>query len=131
MTLGSVDPHWAAMAGLRVASMYRALHHDVLAIPPPANLKTAREKEAFYVLMHVRYRVLLEKGLRQIEQTISLGERTHESSTWLDRARDTEKGMQAILAEEKERLSGMQYTEDQAKEALRIVEKKASAHREP
>jgi hypothetical protein len=126
MTLGSVDPHWAAMAGLRVASMYRALHHDVLAIPPPAKLKTTREKQAFYVLMHVRYRVLLEKGLRQIEQTIALGERTHESSAWLDRARETEKEMQAILAEERDRLSAMPYTEDQAKEALRIVEKKVA-----
>jgi hypothetical protein len=127
MTLGSADPHWAAMAGLRVASMYRALHHDVLAIPPPANMKTTREKQAFYVLMHVRYRILLEKGLRQIQQTIALGERTYESSTWLDRAREIEKEMQRVLAEEKDRLSAMPYTEDQAKEALRIVEKKVSA----
>ncbi|MGA2449780.1 MAG: hypothetical protein ABTD50_13960 [Polyangiaceae bacterium] len=124
MTLSSVDPHWAAMAGLRVASMYRALHHDVLAIPPPANLKTDREKQAFYVLMHVRYRVLLEKGLRQIEQTIALGERTQESSNWLDRAREAESQMQRTLAEERDRLAGMPFTEDQAKEALRVVEKK-------
>ena len=124
MTLGSADPHWAAMAGLRVASMYRALHHDVLAIPPPANLKTAREKQAFYVLMHVRYRVLLEKGLRQIEQTIALGERTQESSAWLDRARNAESQMRSTLAEEEARLAAMPYTEEQAKEALRIVEKK-------
>ena len=127
MTLGSADPHWAAMAGLRVASMYRALHHDVLAIPPPANMKTIREKQAFYVLMHVRYRVLLEKGLRQIQQTIALGERTYESSTWLDRAREIEKEMQSVLAEEKDRLSAMPYTEDQAKEALRAVEKRVTA----
>lgn len=126
MTLGSVDPHWAAMAGLRVATMYDALHHDILAIPAPANMKTDRDKQAFYVLMHVRYRVLLEKGLREIRQTVALGERTQESSSWLDRARATEQDMLAAFAEEKERLAKMPYTEDQAKEALRIVESRSS-----
>jgi hypothetical protein len=114
------------MAGLRVATMYDALHHDILAIPAPANMKTDRDKQAFYVLMHVRYRVLLEKGLREIRQTVALGERTQESSSWLDRARATEQDMLAAFAEEKERLAKMPYTEDQAKEALRIVESRSS-----
>ena len=54
--------------------------------PPPAS-KTEIKKKMFYAFMHVRYRVLLEKGLREIEQTIALGERIADSSAWIERAR--------------------------------------------
>ncbi len=88
----SIDPHWAAMSGYRVGAMYRRLHNDLMQIPPPATSKTERQKQIFFAFMHVRYRVLLEKGLREIEQTVALGERTQDSSSWIARAREGARG---------------------------------------
>jgi tetratricopeptide (TPR) repeat protein len=114
----SVDPHWAAMAGYRVGEMYRRLHADLMQIPPPATSKTERQKQIFYAFMHVRYRVLLEKGLREIDQTIALGERTQDSSTWIARAREAEGQMQTDLADEKAQIDRMPFTEDEVQKAL-------------
>jgi hypothetical protein len=125
----SVDPHWAAMAGYRVGAMYRALHHDLMRIPPPARSKTERQKQIFYAFMHVRYRVLLEKGLREIEQTIALGERTSDSSRWIGRARDAKVEMAAALADERAQIDKMPFTEQEISKALELLGKKAASAR--
>jgi hypothetical protein len=122
----SIDPHWAAMSGYRVGEMYRHLHHDLMQIPPPATSKTERQKEIFYAFMHVRYRVLLEKGLREIEQTVALGERTQDSSSWISRAREARAEMQTALADEKAQIERMPFTEGEVAEALDLLGKKAS-----
>jgi tetratricopeptide (TPR) repeat protein len=122
----SVDPHWAAMSGYRVGEMYRELHKDLIHIPPPASSKTGREKQIFYAFMHLRYRVLLEKGLREISQTIALGDRTGESSAWLARAHEAEAEMQTALSDEKAQIERMPFTEDEVKKALEGMEKKAA-----
>jgi hypothetical protein len=114
----SVDPHWAAMSGYRVAQMYRTLHHDLMQIPPPAASRTDRQKQIFFAFMHVRYRVLLEKGLKEVEQTIALGERTSDSSPWIARAREAKDAMLAALAEEKAQIARMPFTEDEVRKAL-------------
>ena len=72
----SVDPQWAAMSGYRVGEMYRTLHHDLMLIPPTDKAKTEHDKQLFYGIMHVRYRVLLEKGLEMMKRTLALGEKT-------------------------------------------------------
>jgi hypothetical protein len=123
----SIDPHWAAMSGYRVGAMYRRLHHDLMQIPPPATSKTVRQKEIFYAFMHVRYRVLLEKGLREIEQTVALGERTNDSSNWISRAREAREEMQTALADEKAQIDRMPFTEEEIAKALDQLGKKASA----
>ena len=122
----SVDPHWAAMSGYRVGEMYRHLHHDLMQIPPPATSKTERQKEIFYAFMHIRYRVLLEKGLREIEQTVALGERTQDSSSWISRAREARAEMQTALADEKAQIERMPFTEEEVAKALDLLGKKAS-----
>jgi hypothetical protein len=122
----SIDPHWAAMSGYRVGEMYRHLHHDLMQIPPPATSKTERQKEIFYAFMHVRYRVLLEKGLREIEQTVALGERTQDSSSWISRAREARAEMQTALADEKAQIERMPFTEEEIAKALDLLGKKAS-----
>ena len=101
MAVRSIDPHWAAMGGYRVGAMYRMLHRDLMQIPTPPTSKTPRQKQIFYAFMHVRFRVLLEKGLREIDQTIALGERTSDTSPWVERARDAKKEMQTALDDEK------------------------------
>jgi tetratricopeptide (TPR) repeat protein len=124
MAVRSIDPHWAAMAGYRVGAMYRALHRDLMDIPPPATSKTAKQKQIFYAFMHIRYRVLLEKGLRELEQTIALGERTSDSSPWIQRAREAKQDMEAALAEEKAQLNRMPFTEEEVNTALELLKKK-------
>jgi|SRR5579883_2497854 len=127
MAVRSVDPHWAAMAGYRVGEMYRALHRDLVRIPPPPTSKTERQKQIFYAFMHVRYRVLLEKGLRQMEQTIALGERTNDSSAWMARAREAKEEMQAALAEEKAQIEKLPFTEEEVQEAMKRLKERGSA----
>jgi tetratricopeptide (TPR) repeat protein len=122
----SVDPHWAAMSGYRVGEMYRHLHRDLMRIPPPPTSKTERQKEIFFAFMHVRYRVLLEKGLREIEQTVALGERTQDSSTWISRAREALAEMQTALADEKAQIEKMPFTEEEIAKALDLLGKKAA-----
>jgi len=121
----SVDPHWAAMSGYRVGEMYRRLHHDLMQIPPPATSKTPRQKEIFYAFMHIRYRVLLEKGLREIDQTVALGERTKDSSSWIARAREARDEMQTALTDEKAQIERMPFTEEEVAKALDLLGKKA------
>ncbi|HLK40192.1 MAG TPA: hypothetical protein VKU41_25730 [Polyangiaceae bacterium] len=123
----SIDPHWAAMSGYRVGEMYRVLHRDLVRIPPPPTSKTERQKQIFFAFMHVRYRVLLEKGLREMEQTLALGERTSDSSSWIDRARAAKDEMQVALDDERAQLEKMPFTEAEVKKALELLQKKTLA----
>jgi tetratricopeptide (TPR) repeat protein len=124
MAVRSTDPHWAAMAGYRVGDMYRALHRDLMRIPPPPTSKTERQKQIFYAFMHVRYRVLLEKGLREIKQTIALGERTNDSSTWIQRAHAAEAEIEAALSSERTQIEKMPFTEEEVREAMSQMQKR-------
>jgi tetratricopeptide (TPR) repeat protein len=124
MAVRSIDPHWATMAGYRVGDMYRALHEELMQIPPPATSKTGRQKQIFYAFMRVRYRVLLEKGLREIDQTIALGERTSDASTWIQRARLARDDMQTALADEKAQIAKMPFTEAEVNAALEAMKKR-------
>jgi tetratricopeptide (TPR) repeat protein len=123
----SIDPHLAAMSGYRVGEMYRALHRDLMQIPPPKRSKTERQKDIFFAFMHIRYRVLLEKGLREMEQTVALGERTSDASSWITRARDARDDMQTALSDEKAQIDKMPFTEDEVKKALELLQKKTLA----
>jgi tetratricopeptide (TPR) repeat protein len=127
MAVRSIDPHWAAMAGYRVGEMYRVLHRDLMQIPPPPRSKTERQKQMFFAFMHISYRVLLEKGLRELEQTIALGERTADSSPWIQRARDAREEMRTALADEKAQIDKMPFTEEEVRTALGLLQKKTVA----
>lgn len=124
MAVRSIDPHWAAMSGYRVGEMYRTLHRDLMQIPPPPESKTERQKQVFYAFMHVRYRIMLEKGLRQLEQTIALGERTGDTSAWIARAHEAKREMETALADEKAQIGKMPFTEDEIEAALARLEGK-------
>ena len=134
----SVDPHWAAMAGYRVGMLYRSLHHDLMLIPMPDTMKTERQRQMFFAFMHVRYRVLLEKGLRQIDETLKFDERVSESSTWRRRTEEAKKEIEIAIADEKAQIAKFPFTEadiqrtldDLAKQVARdkaVEQKKAGA----
>jgi tetratricopeptide (TPR) repeat protein len=126
MAVRSVDPHWAAMAGYRVGEMYRALHRDLMRIPPPAMSRTDRQKQIFFAFMHVRYRILLEKGLREMQQTVALGDRTSDSSAWIQRARVAQGEIEAALSTEKAEIEKMPFSEEEVKEALSQMQKRTN-----
>ena len=120
------DAHWSAMAGYRVGQLYQKLHADLMQIPPTAAAKTLKQKQLFEATMRLRYRILLEKGLKMMDGTVKLGERTGESSGWVSRARDAKKDLEQSLADEKAALAKMPFTEDEIKEAMEKLKSKAS-----
>ncbi len=127
----SVDPHWAAMSGYRIGEMYRDLHRDLMLIPPTSQAKTEKQKQLFFAMMHLRYRVLLEKGLEMMRRTLALGQRIGDDSSWLLRARRAEADMEVALVDEKATLAKFPYGEEELRKALDVLQKKAEASPPP
>jgi hypothetical protein len=74
--------------------------------------------------MRLRYRVLLEKGLKMMQGTVDLGDRTGESTAWVARAKEAKLEIEASLATEREALSKLPFTEDELRKALGDLQKK-------
>jgi hypothetical protein len=121
----SYDAHWAAMSGFRVGELYQRLHKDVMSIPPPRTAATSSDKRLFEGAMRLRYRVLLEKGLKMMEHTVMLGERTGEASAWIERAGAAKREIELALNEEKERIAKLPYSEKELQKALDDLAKKS------
>jgi hypothetical protein len=112
------DAHWSTMAGYRVGELYQKLHAEVMQIPPTTQAKTLQQKQLFEATMRLRYRILLEKGLKMMDGTVRLADRTGEASGWAARARDAKKNLEQSLAEEKAALAKMPFSEDEVREAM-------------
>jgi len=125
----SRDSHWSAMAGYRVGQLYQQLHEETMQIPAPDNARTLRKKQLFEGAMRLRYRILLEKGLKMMAATVRIGERTGESSLWLSRARRAEGELQRALADERAALAKLPYTEDELRAALQKLKERAQDER--
>lgn len=122
----SYDAHWSAMAGYRVGQLYQQLHRDVMAIPPTAKSDTLKKKQLFEGAMRLRYRVLLEKGLKMMDGTVRLGQRTGEDSVRVHRAEEAKRDIALALDDEKRALAKLPYSEAELQEALdRLRGKKA------
>lgn len=143
----SIDLHWAAMSGYRVGEMYRTLHRHLMMLPAPAKAKTEHDRQLFYGIMHVRYRVLLEKGLEMMKRTIGLGERVETeadkarsaapdaeargpgapfASAWMKRADAAKVEMERALEEEQATIEKFPFTEEELQKALEIMKRKAA-----
>ncbi len=120
----SLDAHRSAMAGYRIGQLYQELHRDVMRVPPPANADTLRKKQLFEGAMRLRYRVLLEKGLKMMDGTARLGDRTGEASAWVGRAREARRALELSLSDEKAALLRLPFTEEELREALAELKKK-------
>jgi len=112
------DAHWSAMAGYRVGGLYQQLHRDIMKIPPPAMARTKRQRELFEGAMQLRYRVLLDKGLKMMDRTVAMAARTGESSAWVHRARDAKRDIERALETVRESLDRLPYTEEELQRAL-------------
>jgi hypothetical protein len=126
----SEDPRWAAMSGFKVGEMYRVLHRDLMAIPPTKGANTKEKQQLFYAMMHVRYRVLLEKGGDMMDRTIALGEKLGDAAQWLARARATKVEIDKAIADEKATIAKLPYTEVEVQKALDILKKKVEDQQE-
>lgn len=126
----SVDAHWIAMSGFRVGEMYRKLHHDLMVIPPTLLAKSDKQKQIFFAIMHVRYRVLLEKGRDMMDRTISVADAGLDSSDWIARARQLRADIDLALEEEKATIASFPFSEDEVKKAIEILRDKAEKQAE-
>jgi hypothetical protein len=126
----SEDARWAAMSGFRVGEMYRVLHKDLMAIPPNKLANTKDKQQLFFSMMHVRYRVLLEKGSDMMIRTIGLGEKLGDTSVWLEKARATKVDIERAIQEEKATIAALPYTEEEVQKALDILKKKVADKQE-
>jgi hypothetical protein len=125
----AMDPHWTAMSALRIGVMYAKLHADLMAIPPTEQAKTSAQRDLFFAMMHVRYRVLLEKAADMMKRTIALASQTTEVGPWVERARTAEAELNKALDDEKAALAKLPYSEATIQAALQDLEKKALAKR--
>jgi len=121
----SIDPHWAAMSGYRVGDMYRTLHKELMQIPPQ-NAKNDNDRQLFFAMMHLRYRVLLEKGLEMMNRTIALAEKTQDSSGWAKRAVQAKADIEDALDIERSEFKKFPFSEATVQEALDILKRKAN-----
>jgi tetratricopeptide (TPR) repeat protein len=118
------DAHFSAMSGYRIGQLYQELHRDVMKVPSPAPVTDVEKQKLWEGAVRLRYRVLLEKGLRMMEATVKMGQRTGEDSFWIARAEERVKELQAALSDEKDALAKMPYTEDEMRKALENLKKK-------
>jgi tetratricopeptide (TPR) repeat protein len=114
----SYDTHWPAMSGYRVGELYQKLHRDVLAVAPPKTATTTEKKRLFEGAMALRYRILLEKGLKMMDHTLMFATRTGEASVWVDRARAAKREIERALEEQKAKLEKLPYSEKDLQKAL-------------
>lgn len=119
------DVHWAAMSGYRVGEMYRSLHQHLMLLPPPPKAKTEQDKQLAYGIMHVRYRVLLEKGIEMMKRTLALGEHTGVASAWMTRAETAKAEMETSLEQEKATIASLPYTEEELQRTLVLMKRNA------
>jgi tetratricopeptide (TPR) repeat protein len=116
----SRDSHWSAMSGYRVGQLYQQLHREAMQIGPPAG-STLKQQQLFEAAMRLRYRILLEKGLKMMDGTVRIGERTGESSLWITRARDAKRALEQALTDERTAMQKLPYSEEEIRAALDML----------
>jgi tetratricopeptide (TPR) repeat protein len=113
----SRDAHWSAMSGYRIGQLYQQLHRETMLIPPPKNT-SLKKKQLFEAAMRLRYRILIEKGLKMMDGIVRLAKRTGEDSDWITRARNAKTALAQSLADEKAALKKTPYSEEEIRAAL-------------
>ena len=119
------DVRWAGLAGYTIAEVYTRLHKDIMRVPASKRATTDEKKQLHFAMMHVRYRVLLEKGLDMMDRTIELAEKSKERADWAGRARDAREGIARAIEEERKVLATMPYSEQEVSKALEILKRQA------
>lgn len=141
------DPFFIAFGAYRVGEMYKLLHKELMAIPPPVKAKTDEQRDIFFAMMHVRYRVLLEKAHDMMALTLSMTGpsyaptstasasaavadepiRDPDFAVWLSRAAEAKAKIEGALAEEKAYLAKLPYNEATVQRALEMLKERVEA----
>lgn len=110
---------WAVRAGVRVASLYRALHDELLSVSTPVAANTPARQALFRGAMRLRYRIILEKSIRTLDRTLNLeSQKMQNHQRWFELARSAKQEMQQQLIEEKTEFAKLPYTEAQLQKAF-------------
>lgn len=121
----TTEPIWATMAGFRVGEMYKNLHKDVMVMRMPlTGAKTEKDKQLFEGAVRLRYRVLLEKGLKMMDATIRMNERVGEESAWTAKARAAKGELEKDIAEQNAFLKKLPVSEEDLRKLLDDLAKK-------
>jgi tetratricopeptide (TPR) repeat protein len=112
------DSHWSAMAGYRVGELYQKLHQEMMQVPPPKSADTERRRQLFEGAMRLRYSILLEKAKAMLDHTVTMAERTGESSPWVLKSRQARDAIVQGMEEERQALARLPYTKAQLQAAL-------------
>jgi tetratricopeptide (TPR) repeat protein len=126
-TWRAYDAHWSTLAGFRLGEMYKKLHEELMAAPPPASADTSFRKGLFEASMRLRFSVLLEKARSMLEHTVAMAEREKERSSWSDRAKEALLNIRTAELREREAIDKLGYARADLEQTLADLEKKAKA----
>ena len=104
--------------------MYKNIHRDIMAIPPTKKAKTKDDQELFFAMMHVRYRVLLEKGGDMMDRVIALGDKIDDRGNWIEKARTTKAEIVQAISDEHKLIADSGYDEKEVQKAWDILRDK-------
>jgi tetratricopeptide (TPR) repeat protein len=129
-TMRTTDPVWATMAGFRVGQLYQQLHTDVMVVKTPTNAKSQKDKQLFEGAVRLRYRVLLEKGLKMMDATLRMNERVGEANAWTTRAKEAKADLESKLVAENAAIKKLPISEADLKKLLEDLGNKRQAEKE-
>ena len=124
-TMRTTDATWATMAGYRVGQLYQQLHADVIVVKAPTVAKSEKDKQLFEGAMRLRYRVLLEKGLKMMDSTLRMNQRVGEENAWTGRARQAKTELEREIAMQTAAIAKLPITEAELKKLLADLAQRA------
>jgi len=128
-SMRAYDAHWSAMAGFRVGELYHALHSDLMLVPAPAGATDVGKQRLFEGAMRLRYSVLLKKALSMMEHTVSMADRTGETSEWVNRARASRVALEEDVKKEQAAIDQLGFSRSDLQAALdRLTQKASGSH---
>ena len=95
----TTDPFWATWAGYRVGQLYQQLHRDVMRVKAPEKLSEEKERRLYEGAVQLRYRILLQKGLKMMQSTVKMNERVGETNAWGQRAKEAMEQLEKAIGE--------------------------------
>jgi hypothetical protein len=117
-SMRAYDAHWSAMAGYRVGELYSRLHADLMAIPTPSYAVSERQRQLFEGAMRLRYSILLDKGLRMLDHTLTMARRTGQAGPWIRKTEGERSRLLRSIEDEQRALDRLPFSRNDLKQAL-------------
>ncbi|MCS6901707.1 MAG: hypothetical protein RMJ98_21165 [Myxococcales bacterium] len=114
----TTDPFWATWAGYRVGQLYQQLHRDVMKVKAPEKLNSEKDRRLYEGAVQLRYRVLLQKGLKMMQSTVKMNERVGETNAWGQRAKEAMGQLEKAIGEANEVIQRVGVPEETLRQGL-------------